>query len=432
MSSDLHEDVRDPLSAGLTAPAASAPGFARKAFVSALSPLRRGGLELIFPDRSSHRFGESDSAQARLIVRRECFFQKCLLRGDIGFAESYMDGDWDTPDLHAIFSWILINADRAPTLSGSAARTCALGLLRFADRIAHILRPNSLRGARRNIADHYDLSNEFFALWLDPRMVYSSALFASHAMSLEEAQVAKFDRLCRLLRLAPGDHVLEIGCGWGGFALYAASKYGVRVTGLTLSTRQAETARARAAAAGLSDRIDILMRDFRETSGSFDKIVSIEMMEALGHDNLPAFCQACDRLLKPHGLAALQFITVPDTRYDDLRKGVDFIQKHIFPGSLLLPLNRVNSLLSRHGSFTLADLRDLSSDYAETLRRWAVTFESRRDEVAALGFDERFRRKWGYYLQYCRSAFATRHIGVVQALYTRPNNPVLAANPAIS
>ena len=431
MSSDLNENVGETLAAGLTAPAEIAPGFARRAFVSALSPMRRGALELVFPDRTTHRFGEDDAPSARLVVRRECFFQKCLLRGDIGFAESYMDGDWETPDLHALFGWILLNADRAPTLSGSSARACALGLLRFADRLAHTLRPNSLRGARRNIADHYDLSNEFFALWLDPRMVYSSALFESPDMSLEEAQIAKFDRLCRLLRLGPGDHVLEIGCGWGGFAIHAASKYGARVTGLTLSTRQAETARARAAAAGLAGRIEIRLSDFRETTGTFDKIVSIEMMEALGHEHLPVFCRACDRLLKPHGLAALQFITVPDSSYDDLRKGVDFIQKHIFPGSLLLPLNRVNSLLSQHGAFTLTDLRDLSADYAETLRRWAVTFESKRDAVAALGFDERFRRKWRYYLQYCRSAFATRHIGVVQALYTRPDNPVLAARPSL-
>lgn len=400
-------------------------GLAARFLFSALEGMRAGRLEMTLPDGALRAFGEGRETTASIVVRDPAFFKKCLLRGDIGFAEAYMDGDWDTGDIAAVIGWFLLNADDAPTLSGSRARAGALGLLRFIDRAGHLLRPNSRRGARRNIADHYDLSNEFFGLWLDHSMFYSSALFTRPEMDLGEAQTAKAERLCRLLRLRPGDRVLEIGCGWGGFALYAAREYGVHVTGLTISERQAERARARADEAGLAHLVDIRLADFREFTGQFDRIVSIEMMEALGHANQPAFTAACDRLLKPGGLAALQFITVPDARYDDLRKGVDFIQKHIFPGSLLLSLNRVNTLFAGSGRFVLTDLKDLSADYAETLRRWAENFEARRDAVLALGFAARFLRKWRYYLRYCEAAFAARHIGVVQALYTRPNNPTL-------
>lgn len=396
--------------------------------LGAFAPMRRGRLEMRLPDGSVRVFGDAVETTAAITVRRADFFRKCLLHGDIGFAEAYLDGDWETADLTAVFSWFILNADSAPTLSGG--RASLLGLLRFVNRIGHALRPNTRRGARRNIAEHYDLSNDFFALWLDPAMLYSAALFEKPGLSLEEAQRLKMDRLCRKLRLKPGERLLEIGCGWGAFAVYAAREYGVHVTGLTLSVEQAKLARERAAAAGLTERVDIRLVDFRELAGQYDKIVSIEMMEALGHDHLPAFCAALDRLLKPEGIAALQFITVPDTRYDELRRGVDFIQKHIFPGSLLLSLNRVNALLAQNGGFLLADLRELSADYAETLRRWAALFETRREEVSRLGFDERFLRKWRYYLRYCEAAFAGRHIGVVQTVYARPNNPVLGGYPA--
>lgn len=395
------------------------PGLAARVLFGALDGMRRGRLEMTLPDGEIRVFGAEAVPVARLTVNDAAFFGKCLLRGDIGFAEAYMDGDWDSPDLEAVFRWFLLNADNAPTLSGSKAKNGLLGLLRFADRTGHLLRPNSRSGARRNIAEHYDLSNDFFALWLDPSMLYSAALFTRPDLSLEEAQREKMDRLCRTLELKPGMRVLEIGCGWGAFAMHAAKHYGAHVTGLTLSERQAAFARERVAEAGLDDRIDIRVRDFRDFQGEFDRIVSIEMMEALGHANVPVFCEACDRLLKPDGLAALQFITVPDARYEELRNGVDFIQKHIFPGSLLLSLERVDALLGRAGRFARSDIRDLSADYAETLRRWEIAFSGKLSEVAALGFDETFRRKWRYYLKYCEAAFAARHIGVVQTLYSR-------------
>ncbi len=413
------------------APSATRPDFYERLLLAAFAGMSCGALELSVPGGAIRRFGAPHAgAPARIAVSDPAFFKKCVLHGDIGFSESYIDGDWETPDLAAVFRWFLDNADRAPTLSGSAARTGALGLLRFADRVGHLLRPNTRAGARRNIAEHYDLSNEFFALWLDPTMMYSSAIFPHAGSTLAEAQQEKIDRICRELRLKPGDTVLEIGCGWGAFALHAAHKYGVRVTGLTLSTRQAEMARARAEAAGLADHIDIRIEDFRDHAGAYDRIVSIEMMEALGHANHPVFAEACGRLLKPDGLMMLQYITCADSRYGDLRRGVDFIQKHVFPGSLLLSHPRMAGLLAKRGGFELVDHRDLTAHYTATLRRWFDNFERVRPEVTALGFDTRFVRKWRYYLQYSEAAFAARHIGVCQALYARPNNPLLAGSAA--
>jgi cyclopropane-fatty-acyl-phospholipid synthase len=256
-------------------------------------------------------------------------------------------------------------------------------------------------------------------------MMYSSARWNGHTATLEEAQREKNEALCRHLRLGPADHLLEIGTGWGGFALHAVSTRGCRVTSLTISPAQRDLAVERIRAAGLSDRIEVRLEDFRDHQGSYDKCVSIEMMEALGHRYLPAFCAAVGRLLKPQGLAAFQYITCPDARYEQFRKGVDFIQKHIFPGSLLLSVNRVNALMTEKGGFQLHALDDFGPDYARTLDAWAQAFEANLSGVRALGFDERFIRKWRLYLRYCEAAFTHRNIGVVQALYTRPNNPAL-------
>jgi cyclopropane-fatty-acyl-phospholipid synthase len=409
------------------------PTLAERAVLSALTGLSRGRLQLDLPDGTVHVFGDA-SAQTHEVapgvdnyafirVRRPAFFQKSFLHGDIGFAESYIDGDWETPDLTAVIGWFVLNHEDAPTLSGSRrARSLALNLLRVADRLRHLLRPNSRAIARRNIAGHYDLSNDFFALWLDETMMYSAARWERTDASLHEAQVAKNDALCRQLRLKPTDHVLEIGTGWGGWSLHAAAKYGCRVTTVTISRQQQELALKRVAAAGLSGRIEVRLQDYRDITGRFDKIVSIEMLEAVGHRYLPDFAAAVDRLLKPDGLLALQYITVPDHRYEALRSGVDFIQKHVFPGSLLLSVNRLNNLLAGHGGFVLHALDDFGRDYARTLRLWRDRFNERINEVRALGFDDRFIRKWRYYLCYCEAAFALRHISVVHTVHTRANN----------
>ncbi|MBI2813582.1 MAG: class I SAM-dependent methyltransferase [Opitutae bacterium] len=420
-----------------TTPAATATGvpaqsFFQNAVLGSFADMKLGRLRLELPDGTVREFGDPDtvattvapgvSNAAHLRVRRATFFTKCALYGDIGFAEAYLDGDWETPDLTSVVGWFILNLEHAPTLTGSRrARSLALNLLRLGNRLGHLLRPNSRATAGRNIREHYDLSNDFFALWLDPSMMYSGARWAG-AETLEAAQVAKNDSLCRKLHLQPTDHVLEIGSGWGGWSIHAAKNYGCRVTTLTLSPQQLDGARARIAAAGLGDRIEVRLQDYRDLTGRFDKIASIEMIEAVGHEYLPDYAAVCDRVLKRDGLIALQFITYPDARYDQLRRGVDFIQKHIFPGSLLLSVNRLNRLLAEQGGFVLHGLEDMGRDYARTLRSWRQLFHARLDRVRALGFDERFIRKWDYYLCYCEAAFALRNISVVQTVHTRPNN----------
>lgn len=436
MSSEgLSTSTLNPTSTTLPAAARKASLY-RRAVLRALSGMKKGHLRLEMPDNTCVEWGlRPQTAVQRLPldipgsatvrVRREVFFRKCILAGDIGFAESYIDGDWETPDLTAVIAWFVLNHDTAPTLSGSARKRAQSGLInimRFANRVIHLLQPNSREIARKNIARHYDLSNEFFSLFLDPSMMYSAGKWVRADQTLEEAQFEKNDALCRHLRLSASDHVLEIGTGWGGWALQAAQQYGCRVTTVTISKQQFAYARRRIEQAGLTDKVDVRLQDYRELTGQFDKIVSIEMMEAIGHAYLPEFCERLQQLLKPSGLLALQFITYPDHRYSELRSGVDFIQKHIFPGSLLLSLNRVNQLLSEQGGFVLHALDDLGQDYARTLRLWREQFHQRLDQVRALGFDDRFVRKWDYYLCYCEAAFALRNISVVQTLHTRPNN----------
>ncbi|MDP1581783.1 MAG: cyclopropane-fatty-acyl-phospholipid synthase family protein [Candidatus Didemnitutus sp.] len=401
--------------------------------LASFGAMNRGRLRVELPGGAIQQFGADNESTAPLApgvaaaavvrVHRMEFFKKCVLQGDIGFAEAYLAGDWDTPDLTAVIGWFVLNHDSAPTLSGSRrARSLVLNLLRAANRLRHRLRPNSRRIARRNIAEHYDLSNDFFSLWLDPSMMYSAARWERDDATLLEAQITKNDALCRKLRLQSTDHVLEIGTGWGGWCVHAAQHYGCRITTVTLSQQQHDYAVRRVAAAGLSDRIEVRRQDYRDITGHYDKIVSIEMLEAVGHDYLPQFAAACHRLLKRDGLMALQFITCPDARYPQFRRGVDFIQKHIFPGSLLLSVNRLNHCLTAEGDFLLHQLEDMGRDYARTLRLWRDGFHAKLDAVRALGFDERFVRKWHYYLCYCEAAFALRNISVVQTVHTRPNN----------
>jgi cyclopropane-fatty-acyl-phospholipid synthase len=412
-------------------PATTRPSLSRRLFLDTLQGMNRGALTLELPEDATVQFGDPTTAgelypgipaRAVIRVRRESFFKKCVLAGDIGFGESYIDGDWETPQLAAVIGWFIHNVENAPTLSGSQrsrAKDFALNLLRGANRLGHLLRPNTRTTARRNISEHYDLSNEFFALFLDSSLMYSGAHFATPETTLAQAQKAKNEALCQKLELTPDDHVLEIGTGWGGWSLHAAGRHGCRVTTVTLSQEQYDLARRRVTEAGLGDRVDVQLRDFRDIEGRFDKIVSIEMMEALGHRFQPAFAQCLADRLKPDGRIALQYITCPDDRYESFRKGVDFIQKHIFPGSLLLSTNRVNTLLAERGGFILRGLTDHGRDYARTLQHWQGAFERRLDDVRTLGFDERFIRKWDYYLRYCEAAFALRNISVVQAVYTR-------------
>jgi cyclopropane-fatty-acyl-phospholipid synthase len=391
-----------------------------------LADMRQGRLRMTLPDGSATEFGDPHAAErAQITVRTGDFFRKCLLYGDVGFGEAYVDGDWDTDDVAAVIGWFLRNAATAPNVSGTGKKALALNLLRFVNRAAHLVRPNSRTGSRRNITEHYDLGNAFFRTFLDESMTYSSAYFARPGMTLAEAQTEKYDRLCRALRLRPTDHLLEIGTGWGGFAIHAARVYGCRVTTLTISREQHAWAVERVAAAGLAGRVDVQLRDYRDTDGTFDKIASIEMLEAVGHRYFEAFFAQCERLLAPNGVLALQVITCPDSRYDQLRKGVDWIQKHIFPGTLLPSVARLTRAVNRTGTMSLFSLEDMGPHYAETLRRWRTNFNRASAEVLRLGFDRRFLRTWNYYFSYCEAAFASRNISVAQMVFTRPNNTSL-------
>ena len=433
-------ELTAPGSVASTAAPVSSGGLYQRLTLRALAQMPCGQLHLELPDGTIHRLGHRDrvhwQATARaaaalaipetavIQVRRPTFFEKCVLHGDIGFAEAFIDGDWETPDLVAVIAWFVLNVERSPSLSGSRAKALGVNLLRTASRLWHRWRPNSRRNAAGNIPKHYALSYDFFRLWLDPSMMYSCARWERPDLTLEEAQRAKNESLCRKLQLTAEDHVLEFGSGWGGWSLHAAQNFGCRVTTLTLSREQYDLARQRIAAAGLSDRIEVRLQDYRDLPAGeqFDKLVSIEMLEAVGHRYLEDWCRVATRALKPDGLMALQFITCADARYDEIRRGVDFIQKHIFPGGLILSVNRLNDLLASTGGFVLHALEDMGQDYARTLRTWREEFNRRGAAVQALGFDERFLRKWNYYLAYCEAAFALRNISVVQTVHTRPNN----------
>ena len=381
-------------------------------------------MEVSLPDGTRCVYGSGkEGVEARMEVRDENFFKRCVLHGPIGFAEGHMAGEWETPDLVKVIAWFILNADEAQGMQTRMRRgTGLLNLLNFANRLFHLRRPNSRRMSRENIREHYDLSNEFFQLWLDPTMTYSSAYFEKADESLEAAQVRKYDKLCRRLHLSPSDSVLEIGSGWGGFSMHAAKTYGCRVTTVTISQRQYDEAARRIREAGLADRIQILLCDYRDLRGKFDKIASIEMLEAVGERYVDGYFAKIDELLEPRGLVGLQAILCPDNQYPILRDGVDFIQKHIFPGSLLMCNARIGEALRACGDLNLFDYEDMAPHYALTLQRWREVFEESLGDVRALGFDEVFVRKWRYYLCYCEAAFGTRHITVAQMVFSRPDN----------
>jgi cyclopropane-fatty-acyl-phospholipid synthase len=288
--------------------------------------------------------------------------------------------------------------------------------------LRHVARDNSHFGSRRNIREHYDLSNDFFGLFLDEAMNYSCGIYRTDEDTLEQAQRNKLQAVIRKARIGAGDHVLEIGCGWGAFALEAARETGCRVTGITISKEQYELARQRVAQAGLQDRVTILLRDYRHVDGVFDRIVSIEMLEAVGHRYFGDFFRCCEKLLTADGIAVLQTITVPDHRYDEYRKGSDWIQKHIFPGGHLPSLGALCDAMARNSHLVVEHLENIGIHYARTLREWRHRFEKNLDGVAQLGFDRTFQRKWLYYLSFCEAAFETRSLGNLQMVLSRPHN----------
>ena len=379
----------------------------------ALEGLEGGALEVTLPDGSRRRFGTG--AAVALRIHDRALFRRLATRGKLGLGESYTAGEWEADDLVALFELLLRNAD--------AAAQRHARLRRVLDARPRPNRRSGLLRARRNIAYHYDLGNELFALMLDETMTYSCAVFERPDEPLEDAQRRKYRRICEHLRLEPGDRVLEIGCGWGGFARFAATEFGCSVTGLTISRAQAELARERTA--GLDVRI--LEQDYREHEGSYSKVASIEMLEAIGERQFGTYFATIDRLLEPDGIACVQTILVPDDRWDRYRTSPDWIERYVFPGCLIPSLGALAQSAGRSSRLMLHEVDEIGGHYAETLRRWRASFHERIDEVRRLGYDERFERTWDFYLAFCEAAFRTRALRDVQLTLTRAFNERLPA-----
>lgn len=359
----------------------------------------------------------TEPLQVNVRVHAPDFYRQVALNGSVGAGEAYMDGHWDCDDLVALVRLLVRNRDLLDGMETGGARLGGLAM-----KLLHALHRNTRAGSRRNIAAHYDLGNELFRLFLDDNLMYSSAIFATPDESLESASARKLDRICRKLDLRPSDHVIEIGTGWGGFALHAASHYGCRVTTTTISKEQHALARERIAAAGLSDRVTLLLQDYRDLTGRYDKLVSIEMIEAIGHQYLDTYLSKCASLLKEDGLALVQAITIEDHRYAKALREVDFIKRHVFPGSFIPSVSAILSSMARVTDFRLINMEDIGPSYALTLRHWRERFLAARERVRALGHDTRFLRLWTFYLCYCEGGFLERSIGDAQLLFARPGN----------
>lgn len=355
--------------------------------------------------------GDTD-AQLEIIDPK--FYRNALRQGSLGVAASWINHGWETPNLTTLLRTFSRNTEVTDRFGQGISWLASLLALR-----RHQRRANTLAGSKKNIHDHYDLGNDFFALILDDTMTYSSGLFKTKQTTLKEASIAKLDCICQMLELQPKDHVIEIGCGWGSFAIHAAQHYGCRITGVTISPEQHRLATQRVADAGLTGQVEFRLCDYRHVNGQFDKLASIEMIEAVGHSYLPLFFRKCSSLLLPGGKMALQAITLPNERYDQYLRGSDFIQQYIFPGGCLLSQDTIEKHVADHTDLIINDIKDIGIHYAETLRRWQKNFWEHEKEIRSLGYSEDFIRIWHYYFCYCEAGFDELYLGDLQILLTK-------------
>ena len=385
---------------------------------------------IVNEDGRVHVLGDGGNLQAEVTVHDPATWTFMGLGGSVGVAEAYMLGLWDCDRLTDLVRIFVRNRNLLDAMERGPARLAAPLL-----RLAHAWNRNTVGGSRRNIAAHYDLGNDVFSLFLDRRMMYSSAVFERDDQTLEQASENKLRRICEKLSLGPDDHLLEIGTGWGGLAVYAAQRYGCRVTSVTISEEQRRLAHQRVVEAGLDDRVDIRLQDYRDVRGTFDKLVSVEMIEAVGHQYLETYLRQCNRLLRDDGMMLLQAITIEDHRYEQAVREVDFIKRYIFPGSFIPSVSAITGAMAKVSDFRLFHLEDIGPSYARTLAEWRSRFMRARDRVLELGYSDTFVRMWQYYLCYCEGGFLERSIGDVQMLLTRPRclrPQLVTSSPQIS
>jgi cyclopropane-fatty-acyl-phospholipid synthase len=391
--------------------------FFRNTLINQLSRLEDAQVEISDPIGTNVIGLDSSDLRVKLDIFELGFYRKAALGGSVGGAESYIQGEWEADDLTNLVRVFARNQELLDGMEGGLARL-ANGLL----RIPHWLRRNSIRGSRRNISEHYDLGNEFFETFLDEHGMYSSATYLDPGEPLDRASTEKIDRICRKLELGASDSLIEIGAGWGGFACYAASRYGCTVTTTTISKEQYEAATARVSAAGLGDRVKVLMQDYRKLEGKFDKLVSIEMIEAVGHQYLETYLAKCSSLLRPHGMALIQAITIEDRRYKQSLHSVDFIKRYVFPGAFIPSVSAIVAGAGNDTDLRLINLEDQGESYALTIGAWRRKFESNLPLIRQLGYSEEFIRMWRFYLAYCEGGFLERTISNAQLLFAKPKN----------
>jgi cyclopropane-fatty-acyl-phospholipid synthase len=397
-------------------------GFWNKIGDRYLRGIQEGTLHVTFSDGSRRTYGNGEYPKADIHVKNDKLFKRLTFYGDIGFAESYMDGEFDSTDLTALIKLALLNSKTLATKSEDNTLLNFVNLIPQVNKIKHWMRKNSKTQSQKNISEHYDLSNDFFKLMLDDTMMYSSAVFETPDETLHEAQKRKIKLLADKLRLKPGAKVLEIGSGWGAMAIHLAKEKQCDVTTVTLSKEQKALCEQRFKEEEVEKQIEILLKDYRDLEGTFDAIIAVEMFEAVGREYFDIFFKKCESLLKPSGVMVMQIITMPDQRYSAYAKGTDFIQKYIFPGGHLPSVGKILDTTTTHTRLNLLHMEEFTEDYAKTLRLWHEAFQEKLSQVKALGFDEYFVRMWRMYLSYCEAAFITRNINLVQVAFTRDQN----------